>query len=170
MPIIDSPPSAKQLIVRRLQRNNLPGQIPGFLRSDEMEKADGALKMSVRRYVLIISTRSAIISEAEPMPVAKMHVEQSLVSSIEADASFCESLECVVVLHIRTKNHEPTVEAVRPSYIRCGCKVYLEGQQLVGGSYGHDVAIDVDNSFELGETPKLDFGKCRNQVRAVHQQ
>lgn len=62
--IVDSPPPGKQLIIRRLQRNHLPRQVPGLLRPDEMDKADGTLEMLVRRDVLIVSTGSAVIREA----------------------------------------------------------------------------------------------------------
>lgn len=64
MSIIHSPPLPKQLVVRRLQRNHLPGQIPRLLRTDEMDQADSTLEMPVRWNVLVVGAGRAIIREA----------------------------------------------------------------------------------------------------------
>lgn len=102
------------------------------------------------------------------MPVVKVHVEQSLVSSIKADAPLGERFQCKVVLHIGTDDHESAIEAIGPADIWRSREVYLERQQLVGSSNGHNVTVDVDDFLELGETPELDFGKCRNQIGSFH--
>lgn len=64
MLIVNSPPSPKQLVIRRLERDDLPRQIPRLLRPNEMDETDGTLEMLVRRDVLVVSTRGAIIREA----------------------------------------------------------------------------------------------------------
>lgn len=160
MPIINRPPFPQQLIVRRLQRDNLPRQIPRLLGTNEMNEADSTLEMLVGRNVLVVRTRRAIIREAQSMPVAEMHVEQALVSPVETDPTLSECLQRIVVLQIGSQHHDSTIEAIRPAHVWRGGKVYIQGEQLVRGPDGDDIAVDIHDSLVLGKAPKLDFGEC----------
>jgi electron transfer flavoprotein alpha/beta subunit len=79
-----------------------------------------------------------------------MHIQQTLIGSIEADAPLRESLQSVIVLHIGPERHQATVEAIRPAYVRGGSEIYLQREQFVGGAQGHDIAVDVYDSVKLG--------------------
>lgn len=125
MSIVDSPPPAQQLVIRRLGWGNLPGHIPRFLGTDEMHHTDRTLEVLIGRDVLVVCAGCAVIREAEPMPVPKMHIQEALVGAVEADAPFCQRFEREVVLHIGSQNHYTTVEAIGPSHVGdCG-KIYF---------------------------------------------
>lgn len=125
MSIIDSPPSAQQLVVRRLRWGNLPGHVPGFLGTDKMHHTDRTLEVLIGRDVLVVCARRAVIREAEPMPVPKMHIQEALVSAVEADAPLRQRFERKVVLHVGSQDHYTTVEAVGPAHVGGGGKVYF---------------------------------------------
>lgn len=88
MSIVNSPPSPQQLIVRRIKRKHLSGQIPGLLGTDEMNQTDGTLEMFIGRNILVICAWGTVIRKTQPVPIPKMQVQQSLVGAVEADALF----------------------------------------------------------------------------------
>lgn len=64
MSIINSPPLPQQPTIRRLSQVQIPGQVPGLLRTDEMDQADRTLKMLIGRDILVVCTRGTVIREA----------------------------------------------------------------------------------------------------------
>lgn len=88
MAVIDGPPAAQELVVWRIERNDMSGQVPRFLGANEVNEIDGALEVLVCRNILVVGTGCAVIGETEPMPVPEMHVQQALIGTIETDASF----------------------------------------------------------------------------------
>lgn len=134
-----------------------------------MDQADGALEVPIRRDILVVGTGRAIIRKAQPMPVAKMLVQQPLIGAVEADTSIGERLQSIVVLHVGPENHHPAIEAIGPADIRGSGEVHVQREKLVGRSNGHDVTIEEHNPAVLRLAPELDLGKGRDQVWAVHE-
>lgn len=134
-----------------------------------MDQVNGTLEMLVGRDVLVVRAGGAVIGETEPMPVLEMHVQQSLIRAVEANAAFCQRLEGKIILQVGAQHHQPAVEAIRPANVRDGGEIHLEVEQLVGGPERHNVTINIYNAPELRLSPELDLGKRGYQVRALHQ-
>lgn len=75
--------------------------------------------MSVGRDVRIVGGRGDVVSEAEAIiAVLEVHVQETLICSVERDASFSHGCHGVVVAHVWGQNHDSRVEQVRPSNVR----------------------------------------------------
>lgn len=112
-----------------------------------MHHLNPALKVPIRRHILIVSARRAIIREAQPLPVSRseMHVQQPLVCAVEARAPGGESEEGVVVAHVGGEGEDAAVEAVGPADVWDGGEGGgIVAEELVGGAEGDDVGVYVD--------------------------
>ena len=134
-----------------------------------MHHIDTALEMSIGWNVLVVCTRSAIVRETQSFPFSEMHVQQSLIRSVETDSSICEGKEAVIVAQIRFQREEPAVEAIGPTHVRDGSKCGGLSEELVRRSEGYDICIDVDNVTELGLTPKGDLCESRVKIGTAHE-
>ena len=114
-----------------------------------MDRADTALEMAIGWKVLIVPARSAVVCEAQSFPFPEVHVQESLIGTVKADASLCQREQGVVVAHIWVQHHHSTVEAVRPADVWDCCKVCVQSEKLVGSSQAHRIGIDVDNALVL---------------------
>lgn len=102
--IIYSPPAAKQLLVYASCSFPVSSHDPRFVRSDEVHHADTTLEMPVCGHILIITAWGAVVAEAQPVPILEVHVEQALISTIEADATLGQGQKSVVIAHVGGKN------------------------------------------------------------------
>lgn len=91
-----------------------------------MNQANGALEMLIGRNVLVVGAGGAVIREAQPMPISKMHVQQPLVRAVKANAPLSERLKRIVILQVGSKDHDTAIENIRPANIRCGREIFLQ--------------------------------------------
>ena len=134
-----------------------------------MYKAYAALKVSIGRCVLIVSTGRTVVGEAKAFPRPEMHVQQSLICSIKADTTLSKRQKSVVIAHIWFQREDSAVEAVRPADIGDSSKRMGQVEELVRSSQGNDICIDVHNMGVLCLFPESNLCKCGRQIRAIHQ-
>jgi hypothetical protein len=91
-----------------------------------------------------------------------MRVEEPLIGTIKADASLSEGAQRMIVLHVRTQDHDSAIETVRPSNIRYRCKVGIQREKFVRSSKRDNITIEIDDATELCLAPELDLGESRN--------
>ena len=82
-----------------------------------------------------------------------MHIQQTLISTVEANASLSKGEKGIVVAHVGVQDHHATVEAVRPANIRDSCKLGVHPQELVGRPQDDHIGIEVDHPPVLGLFP-----------------
>lgn len=85
-----------------------------------MNQADGTLEMFIGGDILVVRTGGAIVRKTQPMPIAEMLIQQSLVSAVEANPSLRQGYQSRVVLEIGAENHHPAIEAIGPADVRDG--------------------------------------------------
>ena len=118
MLVIDSPPPAQQFLVYTASRTHLASSnYPRLLFANEMYEGYATGEMSVRWKVLIVPTGSTIVGKTQSFPVSEMHIEQSLICTIEADTPLCKGEKSVIVTHVRLEGKDATVETIGPADI-----------------------------------------------------
>lgn len=169
MPIINIPPPPQQLIIRRLPRNHLPGQIPRLLPPNKMHQTNRVPVVVESRQILIIRTGRAVIPEPQSMPTTtiattKMNIQQTLIRPIKTNPPLRQRAQRSVIPQIRPQHHHPAIKAIGPADVwRRGeghVIVVVEGEEFVGSPKRDDVAVDVHDAAELGLAPEFDFGEC----------
>lgn len=110
-----------------------------------------------------------VVSEAEPVVVAaEVHVQETLVSAIERDATPSHGHHGLVILHVGGQDHDTGVEEVWPANIWGGRERAGNVKELLGSTVGNNIGINVDDLGELGLLPQVDLGKGRVQIGTVH--
>lgn len=103
-----------------------------------------------------------IVSEAQAVVVfLEVHVQQTLVSSVEGDTPLRHGHHGVVVSHVRGQGHDSSVEEVGPTNVGSRGEVMPEIEKLIDGPASHDIGIEVDDLPELCLLPQIDLGKGR---------
>ena len=142
--VIHRPPAAHQFLVdSTATTRSFPPNDPRFVVTNVMNKADTTLEVPVRGHILVIATRRAVVGEAEPLPISKVHVQQPLIGSIEAYTPLCKSQEGVIVTHVGLQAEYTTVETVWPTDIGHSSKSVREVEQLIRSAQGHYVGVKV---------------------------
>ena len=88
--VVHCPPSSHLLFIHAGGTCTISADPPWFVVSNEMHHVYSTLKVSVSRNILVVATRRTIVGKAQPVPIPEMHVQQTLVCSIEAYASLCQ--------------------------------------------------------------------------------
>ena len=123
MLVVDSPPPSQQFLIYTASRTHLASPShPRLVFADEMYERNTAGEMSVRWKVLIVPTGSTVVGKTQSFPVPEMHVEQTLICPVEADAPLCKGQKSVVVTHIWLEGKDATIETIGPADIGNSCK------------------------------------------------
>lgn len=170
MPIVHSPPSADHLVEGGHAVGSMSTGKPRLVGAYEVYHVDTRLKVPVSRNVLVMSRRSNIVRKAQAMEaVLEVHVQQALVSAVERDAPLSHSQHGVVIAHIGCKDHDASVEDIGPADVGCSCERMGDLEELVGGSVGNYIGVNVNDSGELALSPEIDFCERRVKVCAIHE-
>lgn len=169
--VVDSPPASQELVVDA--RATAVARIfqPRLILANEVHQIDPALVVLESWLPLILRIRSAVIQEAEPMPifVLKVLVEQALICAIKAVSASGQRLQCPVISHVGGHDHHPTVEAIGPTAVGSSSESRVNIEELIGSSHGYDVGIDVYELAELELPPEGNLGEGVRKVGAIHQ-
>lgn len=92
MPVVYRPPHSQKLTVDSRVVPVVSAKRPRLVRADEMHCSNTTGKVPVGGDVLVVATRGAVVDEAQPVPLAEMHVEKPLVGPIETDTALCQSI------------------------------------------------------------------------------
>lgn len=153
MLVIDSPPPTQQLLIYPSSSFRFSPDYPRLISSNVVHHADTALEVSISRYILVVSTRRAVVREAQPLPIPEMHIQKPLVSPIKAYTSLCQCQECVVIPHVGFQREDAAVETVWPSYIWNSCKCGRSTEELIWCLECHNIGIYVEYVGELYLSP-----------------
>lgn len=172
MPIINSPPSSEKFAVDSRATEGVSPFRPRLVLANKMYHLDIALVMPVCRFPLILCVRCAIVGVAQsmPWPMLVILVQQALVGSVKAIPSCCQVLQCPVLSHTRTDDHQASVEAVRPANIRSCREWSFNVEQLIYCSQSNHVCVQIDDFPELSLSPEVDFGEGEEQIATVHEE
>jgi hypothetical protein len=132
-------------------------KIPRLLLANIMHDADRALKMPESRDILVVSAWCAIIDEAQSLPLPEMHVQETLICPVKANSSLRECKKRVVVLQVRTEDHDTRIKAVGPSYVGDCSKAGVKREELIGGSKSNSIGVKVYNLSVLSLSPEFDL-------------
>lgn len=159
MLVIYSPPSPQQLLIHSTRALLFPPNQPRLFISNVVHHVYLALKVPIGRHILIVSTGRAIIREAQSLPIPEVHVQQSLICSIEAVSSLCQSQQSIVFAHVGFQRKDTAVEAIRPSNVWYSCKAWRIVEQFIRSSKCYDVCVYVYDVVELGLPPEGYFSE-----------
>jgi hypothetical protein len=170
MLVVDGPPPPNHLIIGRCAVVCVATCEPGLVRANEMHQVYAGLEVTIGRNVLVVRRRSDVVCKAQAIEaVLEVHVEQSLISTVERDASFSHGHQGIVVTHVWRQDHDARIEDVGPANVGRSGKGMLDVEQLVRSSVCKYIGVNVDNFGELKLPPKVDLGKCRVQIGSVHE-
>ena len=168
--IVDGPPSPEHLIVRRVAGTGISALCPGLVGTNEVSHVDARLEVLVRGEILVVGGRGDVVGETQAVvAVLEMHIQETLVGSVERDSPLGHGHHGVVVAHVRRQGHDTRVEEVGPPDIGGGREVMGKVEELVGRPVSHGIGVYVYNLAELGLLPEVDLGECRVQVGPVHE-
>lgn len=102
------------------------------------------------------------------MPIPEVHVEKTLIGTIEADAPLGQCQKTVVVAHVWRQDQEAAIEAIWPANVGYCCKERLLIKKLVGGPQSDHVGVDIYDLPKLSLPPQCYLGECSSKVGAVH--
>lgn len=122
-----------------------------------MHNADCALEMLEGRDILVVPAWCAVVGEAQSLPLPEMHVQETLICAIEANASLRKCKKRVVVLQVRPEDHNARIETVGPSNVGHSGKAGVKCEELVGSPKGYCISIKIHNLSILGLSPELDL-------------
>jgi hypothetical protein len=143
---------------------------PWLLCADEVDHIDARLKVSVGGHILVMSRGCDVVGEAEAVEaLLVVHVQEALVGAVKGDTPLGHGHHGVIVAHVRSQNHKPSVEQVWPANVGRGRECMGKVKELIGRPVSHHVGINIDNLAELGLLPQIDLGEGRVQVPAVHE-
>lgn len=121
MPVVNGPPSSSHVFEWRISLARLSTLEPRLVGANKMHHVDAGLEVSVRRHVLVMRRGCDIVGEADAVVrILEVHVEETLVGTIERNASLCHCHKRIVVSHVGAQNHYTSIEKIRPSDIGCG--------------------------------------------------
>jgi len=170
MTVVDGPPAANHLVVRVVADMLAPAQLPRLVGTNEVDHADARLEVQIGRHILVVSRGGDVVSEGKTVPrVLEVHVQQTLIGTIEGDAPLGHSHHGIIVAHVRGENHDTGVEDVRPADIRGGREGVRQFKELIRSTIGDNVSIDVNDLPELSLLPEGDLGESRVQIRTIHE-
>lgn len=117
-----------------------------------------------------MSRRCDVVREAQAIVVVfEVHVQQTLICTVEGDAPFRHGHHGVVITHVWGQGHDSSVEKVGPTNVRSSGEVMLQIEELIHGPAGDHVGIEIDDLPILGLFPQVDLGEGRMQIGSVHQ-
>ena len=133
--------------------------------------ADRVAEVSIRRQVLIVGARRAVVREAQPLPIAKVRVQQALIRPVEAHSPLRKGQQRVVVPHVRREQHGTAVEAIGPAHVRRRGEAGLRKgfEELIRRAQGYGVGIEVDEAPEARLPPERDLGEGGGEVGPLHE-
>jgi hypothetical protein len=170
MSVVNGPPPAHHLVKWAVAVRSITASKPWLVGPDEVYHVDTGLEVPVGRDVLVMGRGRDIVGEAQAVKIVlEVHVEQALVGSVEGDAPLSHGHHGVVITQIWGQNHDTRVEEVRPANVRRRREGMRSSKQLIGGSEGDNVGIDVDNFGELRLLPQIEFGEGGMEVAAIHE-
>ena len=170
MPLINSPPPRQQLLVHPAPAAlGLLTNQPRLVIANVMHHINRTLEMSIRRHILVMRARRAIVCKAHVVPIPKVHIQEALIRTVEANAPLCQRQQRIVVPHVRAQSHHAAVEAVGPANVWSSGKGGLEPEELVGSTDGYDVGVNVYYLSELRLPPKGNLGEGGGEVGSVHE-
>lgn len=169
--IVNGPPSTDHLIVGSASGGVGAALNPRLLRANEVDQVDARLEVLIGRNILVVGGGRDIVGEAQAVvSVPEVHVQETLIGSVERDSPLGHSQQGVVITHVGRQNHDTSVEQVGPADIGSGGESVREVEELIGSPISDNVGIDVDDLAELGLLPEVDLGEGRVQIRAVHEE
>jgi hypothetical protein len=168
--VVDCPPASGDFVKGRISFALIAALQPWLLGSYEMDQVDAWLEVLVRRDILVVGGWCDVVSEAQAVVrVLEVHVQETLVGTIEWDAAVGHGHHGIIVAHVWCQDHDAGVEQVGPPDVRGSGEGMWEVKELVGSSISNHVGIQVNNLPELRLPPQVDLGECRVQVWSVHQ-
>lgn len=112
MSIVDGPPSSKHLAVGIVSCHRGRSTLgPRLLASDKVDNVYAGLEVSVGWDVRIVGGGCDVVSEVQAIVVVlEVHVQQTLICSVERNAPLRHRRHRVIVAHIRGENHHSSIE------------------------------------------------------------
>ena len=111
MAVVDGPPLANHLIVGRVAGVGVSALEPRLVRADEVYHVDTRLAVALGGEVLVVGGGGDVVSKADAVVgIPEMHVDQTLISTVEGDASLSHSGHSIEIAHVGFQGHDTGVE------------------------------------------------------------
>jgi len=171
MSVIDSPPLVDKFFVH--QRLPLSGTSchPRFLLADKVYHRNLAFIVTICRLVLVTCIWRAVVGKTQAMPVLVrvVLVQEALIGSVKAVTARGQSLQRPVCPHVWFQSHNTSVESIWPTNVWRGREGGVDVEQLVRRSQRNHIGIEEDNLAELYKSPDIDLCESVDQVAAVEE-